>query len=470
MIYSTNSLIALLLLVVISGCNILGGQQKTKYVEPKLPAAMSCQDLIDHLNRQSHGLHAWRCTDTLLTARMPNGIPLRLSANIACAAPNQFRLRASNLVADVDLGANKERCWFYAKPGQGQVMTWRHEDSELLQHVAIGVPRIDPDWLMVVLGVMPLQASDFDVSSGPAGSTELWLTSITDDFNGRPLRRVIKVDTISGRVREHVIYDHERSPLIRATLKDHRTIQGYLIPRTVRLEFPAMDTELTLKFGKIETNCAMADALWCLPNHRNVQVVDLGNAIRAQLNQNPSAQTARLGNQQHQDTSPFSTASAGANANNSTVIDGTPVTGRSNLNSEHRPAPDFSQTYLHGVSMESADTATQYGSRETATAESFDHGFAQFERPNASFNRTPEPDFGDAGFGKMAFENPASEPPASDRFDTGGQYDPPASTSGSDLMEEAPEWDLPPQPSAFKPAVPQNQPAPRRGWSMNWRR
>lgn len=277
-------------LLLLMGCNLMPSQQQqTRYVDPVLSMSLTCEQLTEHLNRHCRGLQAWKCIDTTVTVRMPNGIPHKLSGNIACQAPRNFRLSASSVVAHADLGSNAERCWIYIQPGDGQVLTWRHEDAALLQYVAVGVPQIDPDWLMAVLGVVPLDPADFEVSSGPAGARELWLTAVTDDYEGRPLRRVIKVDTVTGLPREHVIYNSEREPLIRATLKEHTSCQGYLLPRTVNLEFPELDTELTLRFNKIETNCQLPTALWTVPEKRNVRVTDLGDLVRARGPQTPSS-------------------------------------------------------------------------------------------------------------------------------------------------------------------------------------
>ncbi len=271
-----------LALMLISGCNLLPQMQQTRHVNPVLPMSMTCIDLTDHLNRQISGLHQWRSIDTTVSVRLPGGMPHRLSGNIACQAPNFFRLSASSVIAHADLGANTERCWFYVQPGDGNLLTWKHEDAPLMQEFVKGVPRIDPDWLMEVLGVVPLDPEKFELSTGPAGAPELWLTSVTDDYRGNSLRRVIKVDTISGLIREHVIYDHERKPLVRATLKDHKSFQGHLLPQTVRLEFPEMDTELGLRFDKIETNCQLPGDLWAIPVRQNVQVVDVGEVLRRQ--------------------------------------------------------------------------------------------------------------------------------------------------------------------------------------------
>ncbi|MCA9036944.1 MAG: hypothetical protein KDA91_17535 [Planctomycetaceae bacterium] len=412
--------LALLMVLSFAGCNLTGTRQQTRYVDPVLPASMSCQELIDHLNRQTHGLHAWRSTDATVTARLPNGLPLRLSANIACAAPDKFRLRASNFAADVDLGTNEERVWFYSKPGEGQVVTWKHEDACLLQQLSVGIPRIDPDWLMVVLGVMPLDSGDFDVAPGPAGAQELWLTSVTDDANGQSLRRVIKVSTITGRVREHTIYDHERSPLVRATVRNHKAVNQYLLPQAVKLEFPEMDTELTIQLSRVETNCVLAESLWHVPQHRNTPVVDLGAHIRSQVAQHRPATHQAAGNVVITDSD---RDSRGWPSTQTASLPSPP-----SLNSALSENLDYSQRYLRGISPPGEVGKASFNTSEES----------EWSLPSDRIQLT----------GRSSHVDPAvaaETVPDTPEFDL-----PPA---------EEPEWDLPSRSEARAPA---------RRWNMRW--
>jgi hypothetical protein len=269
-------------LIALCGCNLLPSREP-RHVDPALSMSMSRDELVDYLNKHYQGVGEWRDIDTTLGVHMPNGIYQRLSGTIACKAPNQFRLTASNFMAQADFGANSERCWIYVKPGDNAVLTWNHADASLLQHMPVQVPRIDPEWLMLVLGVTPLVHEDYELANAPTGSRELWLTAIEDNYDGRPLRRVVKVDTVRGVVREHAIYDSERNPLVRALLSRHRPINGHVMPQVVQLKFPQLDTELKLTFSRIETDCQLNDGLWALPRIRNTRVVDLGEMMRSQM-------------------------------------------------------------------------------------------------------------------------------------------------------------------------------------------
>lgn len=327
-----NRLQSALLLLIIpltgAGCQLPWRAEESKYVDPVLSMNINHQELVDYLNSQHHGLEAWRCTSTVMWVRLPNGLRQRLDGVIACQAPQYFRLTAENLIADADLGSNDKRCWMYVRPGDPAVLTWRHEDTILLQQMPTGMPYIDPSWLMLVLGIKPLNPDDYELSRAPAGTQELWLTAIESSPTGRPLRRVIKVDAVRGVIREHAVYDSEAHPIVRAQLSHHKSYNGHRIPGSVKLEFPQMDSEISLTFKTIETNPHLSEELWKLPD-RNMQVVDLGNMIRNRMatqqpgsprtaDQKSRSQQARL---QPPD---FDTPIQSAFSPSTTVIDGTP--------------------------------------------------------------------------------------------------------------------------------------------------
>ena len=265
-----------------TGCSMPGRQKQVQHRDPALPMTLNREELVSYLNNQNQGLDGWQSTSTRLAVRLPNGMYQRLKGAIACQSPQYFRLTASNVIARTDLGSNASRCWVYVKPGESALMTWKHQDTSLLQQIPTGIPYIDPNWLMLVLGIKPLDVNDYELSRGPAGTRELWLTAIEQSATGRPLRRVIKVDTMHGVVREHSVYDSEAHPLVRAVLSGHKPHGGNLIPSCVKLQFPQMDSELALTFGNIEVNPNLPDALWRLPDH-GVKVVDLGKIIRNKM-------------------------------------------------------------------------------------------------------------------------------------------------------------------------------------------
>ena len=277
---STRIICLLILQATTVGCLTGGKPPDMHRVDPVLSNTLSCEELVDYLNAKNQGLHGWRCMTTQVYVSMP-GLPLpqKLSGALSCSAPSSFRLTADNFVAMADVGSNDDLCWSYFKPGEPVVMTWHHEDSHLLEYIPGNFPRLDPAWLMVILGIQPLDAKDFKIQKPPAGSRELWLVSIEESASGQPLRRVIKVDTVRGFAREHSLIDHNGEHLLRAQLSNHRTCGGHVIPHTVKISFPPQKTELTLNFKGIEPNFRVADGLWAPPV--GVAHVDMGDYVRS---------------------------------------------------------------------------------------------------------------------------------------------------------------------------------------------
>lgn len=272
----------LTLMVITSGCQHLESrQQEARLVQPVLPDSIGRDELVDHLNQVNAGLKSWRCMDTVVHVSKP-GLPLpRLTGRFACESPSRFRLVSDNFASSADFGANDDICWAYVKPGESVVLKWKHEDSHLLTQLPGDLPRLEPEWLMAVLGIQPLNPERYELQNSPLGSKELWLVSVEDAPDGSSLRRVIKVDPLSGLVREHALYNSNREHLLRAHLSDYRRCGGYRLPHHVRIEFPQHQTQLALTFRSIQADCTIEPSLWQPPEGRNLEVVDLGELVRA---------------------------------------------------------------------------------------------------------------------------------------------------------------------------------------------
>jgi hypothetical protein len=71
-------------------------------------------------------------------------------------------------------------------------------------------------------------------------------------------------------------------------LSDYKACGGHELPHSVQIEFPATETQLTLKFTGIETECVIPEGLWQPPTGKNIQVVDLGDMMRTRMQQDPA--------------------------------------------------------------------------------------------------------------------------------------------------------------------------------------
>lgn len=274
----------LLLTLAATGCNMFQRGKEVKTVRPVLSTEMTREELVDYLNSQSDGLRSWRCNDTVVVANLPKLPDQRLKGTFHCSWPNNFRLDASNLIGiQANLGSNDDICWAYLQPGEPVVLTWKHEDAYLLQYLPDGIPRLEPEWLLTILGIQPLDAERYQLTRAPEGSRELWLAAIENAPDGTSLRRVIKVDTVSGYAREHALYDRNGNFVLRAQLKEHKPCGRYRLPHAVVIDFPANKTRLTLRFSGIQTDCEMNEALWQPPHSNQIQYMDVGSMIRERM-------------------------------------------------------------------------------------------------------------------------------------------------------------------------------------------
>ncbi len=364
----------LMLLLATSGCKLGQRRQEAKIIDPVLPTSITRDEIVDYLNSKTDGLQSWRCTRTQVEVKSPE-LPIRqkLTGTLACSTPGQFRLVCDNMVGHADFGSNQDICWAYVKPGESIVMTWKHEDSHLLQHLPGGMPRLEPDWLMTILGIQPLDAEHYELQNSPLGSRELWLVAVEDAADGTSLRRVIKVDTVTGVARLHALYDNEGQPLLMAHLSNHKKCGPHSLPHTVRIEFPATETQLSLNFTNIETGCQIADTLWQPPSGRSVDVVDLGNVVRNQLHHDPEFQ-------RRQKQSPMPTPTL------KTVADprGDSFDGRVHARSVSDVRRDFSDEF-----PETLNDDRFYGSKTLGPDE---NRVAEFDASPGSLHATP-PEF-----------------------------------------------------------------------------
>ena len=245
-----------------------------------LAADLTKDELVAHLNAQATALSGWRCRD--LTVKVP-GMPAA-GGSLAVTYPRNLRLQIRAMHVQVaDIGSNADRLWFWVKdPAVGrksETLTCRHASFEAVRAKA-GVP-FDPDWLMEVLGVAPIDPRCVSLQKAPDGGPLWHLVSHRTNPDGRRVTRVIHVDALHGQVLAHELRDAATGCLIgRATLQDHRRCAktGMVLPHRIELDWPAGGTgPMTLALGEIEVNPARFHAAqWTLPEHRAVRHLDAG--------------------------------------------------------------------------------------------------------------------------------------------------------------------------------------------------
>lgn len=272
----------LLLLPLLAGCQLdLFGAKRPVVGPAVLSRSADVERVAAVVNTGTQRLRSWRCAETRVYLRAAGlAMPQRLSGSLACESPGRFRLVAGNVVGvHADLGANEERGWVYAKPGESVVLTWRHEDSWMLSETMPGFPQLDPEWLMQLFGLSLLNPADYRIETPADVRNEIWLAGERESERGRN-RWVIQVDLQEGRIREQVLYGEAGEVLMRAELSDYQGEPGARLPHHLRLVFPETSTELTLALGRIEINPQLSANLWRPPTGGAARLVDLRDLER----------------------------------------------------------------------------------------------------------------------------------------------------------------------------------------------
>ena len=258
------------------------GCRSTRSVDPwggrTLAADLTKDQLVAHLNRQAENLSGWRCRN--VRVNVPGMPPA--AGRLVVTYPRNLRLQVSAFTRPVaDIGSNADRMWFWvADPSPtrtAETITCRHASFDAVRARA-NVP-FDPDWLMEVLGVAPIDPRCVELRKAPDGGPLWHLVSHRTNPDGRRVTRIIHVDAAHGQVLAHELRDAATQRLIgKAALQDHRrdSQTGMVLPHRIELHWPAGETgPMTLTFGEIDVNPTDLRAdQWTMPRQRAVRHLD----------------------------------------------------------------------------------------------------------------------------------------------------------------------------------------------------
>ncbi|REJ76716.1 MAG: hypothetical protein DWQ29_15735 [Planctomycetota bacterium] len=235
-------------------------------------AGATSQEVVAHVNRNvappdaTPPLTAWRSTGVKMKV---GGFP-SVNGTIAVEAPHRLRIQAAmpGTQADVaDIGANDEEMWFWNSQDK-RVIAVKHEDLPYAMS-QMQLP-LEPEWLMEVLGVAPLDPGEFELVRPVTDAGHIDLVAERTMPTGQVVRRIVRVDACHGRIMEHRLETSEGDLIAIARLSDYRSDPSgqYTLPHTVDLYWPASRMNLTMRItGSITANPpAASDALWTMPN------------------------------------------------------------------------------------------------------------------------------------------------------------------------------------------------------------
>jgi hypothetical protein len=266
------------LAAVLPGCAFKPGMLGWFHEEPPaaLPPDASLSDIVGHLNQSIAQVRAWQSTQVKIVARGNGMPPVRLKAKISVEEPRNFRLMVDAMGnREADLGSNAERFWFWIRRGPNFIFTARHEDIANVAQMPF-----DPSWVMEALGVVPLREPELTLERASETDSVVNLVAMRTSPDGRSARHVARVDTHSGHVISHELFDSSKRLIARAELSDYRpeTTHGVMLPHEVHLDWPAHDFGLTMYLGAIELNPSDFPAVtWNMPQYKGCRPLDIAH-------------------------------------------------------------------------------------------------------------------------------------------------------------------------------------------------
>ena len=292
-----QAMLAAALLLMSCGCQAWNRwRHPNPYAEkapPTFAEDFTKERLVEHINQnieRTGACPAWRCDRA--SVKM-TGVPAKLSATLAVRAPHSLRLRVALPLGagDVlDLGSNDEHFWMWMKDGQATpVMTVRHDEFDQVARAAPMPIPVHPDWLMEVLGVIPLDPEEYELVR-PGGNqpyVDLVATRVSPD--GERVQRIVRVNPRHGLIVEHRLQKLNGELLAKAALAEHYQdpASKAVVPRVIIVDLVAegRPMSLTLTLDGMDVNSASLateDYLWAIPDIPGSERVDMAQWLRSQ--------------------------------------------------------------------------------------------------------------------------------------------------------------------------------------------
>ncbi len=257
----------------------------------KIPADATKDEIVAYINQHIEPIHSWRSTTARVhVSGMP---PVPLKAMIAVEQPKQLRLTISmglSAQSELDVGSNPEGIWFYTRRMEPkEIITVKHEELEQLQN-QMPIP-FQPDWLMEVLNVSTIDASDAKLIRDPDYPYTAKLVSRHTNDQGREVRKILTIDLKKGEVREHQLFDSEHRLIASAELNDYKQFPNTKarLPYSIKFVFHQQNQEqsMRIELKSVEINPPQVSAeFWAVPQVAGYTVRELG---REQILGSPAA-------------------------------------------------------------------------------------------------------------------------------------------------------------------------------------
>lgn len=234
-------------------------------------------DIMQAVNRNTALIRSLYTTDASLDAA---GAP-SLRANIAMERPRRLRLRAETALtgAELDLGSNDERFWFWLRRNQPPTLYHCRHDQFAASSARQLLP-VNPEWLLDAVGMVTFDPAGQHSAPQKTRAGDWEIRSTVNGPTG-PMSKTTVVDEAHGFVLEQHLYD-ERNTLIASALTSKHWRDpgsGAVVPQQIDINWPSTKFSLRLDVRKWVVNSIPADPtqLFTMPTYPGWAVVDLAD-------------------------------------------------------------------------------------------------------------------------------------------------------------------------------------------------
>ncbi len=232
-------------------------------------------DIVAHLNQTSSQVHCWRSTDATVHV---SGLAVPLKAMIAVEEPMQARLVVSNPLGQQEFqaGSNQQVVWTWERRDEEKKIVTIAQDEVSDMIAQSGLP-FSPEWLMQVLGLTELDATQLKLERTSTDPNTVYLTeNIT--LGGRTYRKQTVVDLQKGVIVGHNLYDQRSTLILTASVRDYRKTDqaGVIMPVEYEIRMPMAQQGMKITLNALEINPTSIDStLWDVPQMNGYHVVAL---------------------------------------------------------------------------------------------------------------------------------------------------------------------------------------------------
>ncbi|RIK81507.1 MAG: hypothetical protein DCC67_08100 [Planctomycetota bacterium] len=250
--------------------------------QPPAPEVLTREATLDQIvaavNQNAARISSYQTNNASITVPGMPGVPL-LRGNIAAQRPGRVRFQASTALTgpEVDLGANDELFWFWAKRNQPPALYFARHD-QYSQSAARQMMPIEPQWLLDALGFAEFRPGDRHEGPRPLDKDRIEITSTAASRGGLLTKRTV-VDARRAWILEQHVYDANGTLLASAVARAHRYYPdtGVSLPQLIELRIPASELSLSIDVGTVAINRLPENPqLWTMPSVGPAPAVDLG--------------------------------------------------------------------------------------------------------------------------------------------------------------------------------------------------